>query len=273
MKLRAMSLRRTALLLGTALVTGITGFAGSSSAMSLKDAVGLVIATNPEVGVTVKDRRDIDFELSQARELSYPQIGVRLDAGFEFSENSTSDARGHDGGYWEYERRDGQVTLQQRIFDGWETDSEVERQKQRLVSAGHRIQDQGQVSALDATQVYLDVLRHTERVANAEENVRAHEETLGLVQRRAELGGGNVADVRQAEARLATARTNLNEIQGDLRDARATFQRVVGVEPADLEAVTLDNSMIAATEDESIARALQTNPKILLAQADVDVAG
>jgi adhesin transport system outer membrane protein len=140
-----------------------------------------------------------------------------------------------------------------------------------LASAGHRVQDQGQVSALDATQVYLDVLRHTERVANAEENVRAHEETLGLVQRRAELGGGNVADVRQAEARLATARTNLNEIQGDLRDARATFQRVVGVEPQDLEAVTLDNSLITATEEESVARGLTTNPKVLLAQADVRV--
>ena len=239
--------------------------------MSLKEAVGLVIATNPEVGVTVKDRRAIDYELRQARALYYPQIDVRLDAGFEFSENSTTDARGHDGGYWEKSRRDGQVTLQQRIFDGWETDSEVERQKQRLASAGHRVQDQGQVSALDATQVYLDVLRHTERVANAEENVRAHEETLGLVQRRAELGGGNVADVRQAEARLATARTNLNEIQGDLRDARATFQRVVGVEPQDLEAVTLDNSLITATEEESVARGLTTNPKVLLAQADVRV--
>jgi adhesin transport system outer membrane protein len=128
------------------------------------------------------------------------------------------------------------------------------------------------VSALDATQSYLDVLRHTERVANAEQNVSAHEDTLGLVQRRAELGGGNVADVRQAEARLATARTNLEEIQGDLRDARAVFQRIVGVEPQDLEAVTFDGTMVAASEEESVARGLQTNPKVLLAQADIQVA-
>jgi adhesin transport system outer membrane protein len=272
MKLRALSLRRTALLLGTALLTGVAGFAGSSAAMSLQDAVGLVIATNPEVGVTVKDRRAIDYELRQARALFYPQIDVRLDAGIEFAENDTTDLRGEDGGSWEYERRDAEVTLQQRIFDGFEAWSEVERQQQRLASAGQRIQDQGQVSALDATQVYLDVLRHTERVANAEENVRAHEETLGLVQRRAELGGGNVADVRQAEARLATARTNLNEIQGDLRDARASFQRVIGVDAQELEPVTLDASMIAASEEESVARGLTTNPKVLLAQADVRVA-
>ena len=53
------------------------------AALSLKDAVGLVIATNPEVGVTVKDRRAIDYELRQARALYYPQIDVRLDAGID----------------------------------------------------------------------------------------------------------------------------------------------------------------------------------------------
>jgi len=76
MKLGALSLRRTSLLLGTALLTGVAAFAGSASAMSLKDAVGLVISTNPDVGVTVKDRRAIDYELRQARALYYPQIDV-----------------------------------------------------------------------------------------------------------------------------------------------------------------------------------------------------
>ena len=50
------------------------------------------------------------------------------------------------------------------------------------------------------------------------------------------------------------------------------FQRVVGVEPQDLEAVSFDGAMIAASEEESIARSLQTNPKVLLAQAEVKVA-
>src|SRR5688572_15580815 len=181
MKLEALSLRRTSLLLGTALLTGIAGFAGAASAMTLQEAVGLVIATNPEVGVTVKDRRAIDYELRQARALYYPQIDVRLDAGAVYGENQTTDLEGDDDGRWE-DQRDAQVTLQQRIFDGFEASSEIERQKQRIVSAGHRVQDQGQVSALDATQSYLDVLRHTERAANAEENVRAHEDTLSLVQ-------------------------------------------------------------------------------------------
>ena len=132
MKLEALSLRRT-LLLGTAFLTGIAGFAGAASALTLQEAVGLIISTNPEVGVTVKDRRAIDYELRQARALYYPQIDIRLDAGIDFSENETTDTGNartnqgvHDHGRWLYGRRDAQVTLQQRIFDGFETDSEVD---------------------------------------------------------------------------------------------------------------------------------------------------
>ena len=73
MKLEAQSLRR-ALLLGTVFLTGIAGYAGAASALTLQEAVGLIISTNPEVGVTVKDRRAIDYELLQARALYYPQI-------------------------------------------------------------------------------------------------------------------------------------------------------------------------------------------------------
>ena len=81
MKLGAISLRRTTLLLSTAAMFGLTGLSTGASALTLQEAVGLVINTNPEVGVTVKDRRAIDYELRQARALYYPQIDVRLDAG------------------------------------------------------------------------------------------------------------------------------------------------------------------------------------------------
>ena len=247
--------------------------------MSLQDAVNLVINTNPEVAVTIKDRRAIDYELRQARALYYPQIDVRLDGGVDFAENSSTDQaqpqihqHNHNNGFWNMDRWDAQATLQQRIFDGWETDSEVERQKQRQISAAYRIQDQGQVTALDAVSAYLDVSRHRERVANAEANVAAHQDTLALVQTRAELGGGNVADVRQTEARLATAQTSLTEVQGDLRDATATFQRIIGVAPDTLEPATLDPSMIPEAEDVSVSKALEANPKVSLAKADVKVA-
>jgi len=270
---------RRGLLLGSILGAGMLAITGASGAqaMSLEDAVNLVITTNPDVGVTVKDRRAIDQELRQARGLYFPQIDVQLNGGPDFNENVGVDAGNFitgqnpdDNGDWKF-RKDARATLQQLIFDGFFTDSEVERQQARLKSAGNRVQDQGQVSALDAVNAYLDVLRHRERVKNAEKNVAVHEQTLALVEKRAQLGGGNVADVHQTEARLATAKTNLISIQGNLRDSEATFRRIIGEAPSDLDPAMIKDGLMGKSVDESLTKGLASNPKVLLAKADVEV--
>src|SRR5215475_2410220 len=80
---------------------------GPVQAMSLKDAIQLVLTTNPDVGVVAKDRRAVDQELRQAWGLYFPQIDVKLDAGPEFTESGSVDhppqylEQGpHDGGRW-----------------------------------------------------------------------------------------------------------------------------------------------------------------------------
>lgn len=260
---------------GTAFGVGVNG----AQAMSLKEAIQLVVTTNPTVGEQVKNRRSIDHELRQARGKYFPQIDAEFNVGPEFSENggvdhpdATLNQGPHDKGRVLL-TRNAQLSLQQTIFDGGAIDDEVERQKGRIRSQAERIQDEAQVQSLDAVQVYMDVQRHAERVTNAEENVRAHEEILGLVQKRAELGGGNIADVRQAEARLATARSSLIQIQGDLRNSQATFQRVIGQPAGELDPVTTATDMpIPADVEQSVARGLQVNPKVLLEKHDIQVA-
>ncbi|MGH6932720.1 MAG: hypothetical protein ACREEE_09860, partial [Dongiaceae bacterium] len=53
----------------TSLLLGDLG--NSAQAMSVKDAVGLAVTSNPEVGVVSNDRRAIDQELRQGRALYY----------------------------------------------------------------------------------------------------------------------------------------------------------------------------------------------------------
>ena len=81
---------RSALLLGAALGL-VLGVSGSAQAMSLKDAIQLVLTTNPEVGVVAKDRRAVDQELRQAWGLYFPQIDVKIDGGPEFTESGSVD--------------------------------------------------------------------------------------------------------------------------------------------------------------------------------------
>jgi len=271
--------RRRALLLSAAIGLGLSvmGVGSPAQAMSLKDAIQLVLTTNPDVGVVAKDRRAIDQELRQAWGLYFPQIDMKLDAGPEFTESGSVDhpptyldQGPHDGGRW-LVREDAQITLQQRLFDGFEAAAEVQRQKARQSSAAERVQDQAEVSALDAVEQYIAVLRDQARLKNAEENIKKHEDTLALVQKRAQLGGGNVADVSQAQARLQTAHSTYTDIQGQLRETQTKFLQIVGVPATDLEDVTgADFSRLPENVDLSVQKGLENNPKVRLAKHDVE---
>jgi outer membrane protein, adhesin transport system len=271
--------RRRALLLSAAIGLGLSvmGVGSTAQAMSLKDAIQLVLTTNPEVGVVAKDRRAVDQELRQAWGLYFPQIDVKLDAGPEYTESGSvdhppayDDQGPHDSGRW-LVREDAQITLQQRLFDGFEAAAEVQRQKARQNSAAERVQDQAEVSALDAVEQYIAVLRDESRLKNAEENIKKHEDTLALVQKRAQLGGGNVADVSQAQARLQTAHSTYNDIQGQLRETETKFLQIVGVPATDLEDVTgADFSRLPENVDLSVQKGLENNPKVRLAKHDVE---
>jgi adhesin transport system outer membrane protein len=133
------------------------------------------------------------------------------------------------------------------------------------------VQDQAEVSALDAVEQYIAVLRDQSRLKNADENIKKHEDTLALVQKRAQLGGGNVADVSQAQARLQTAHSTYTDIQGQLRETQTKFLQIVGVPATDLEDVTgSDLSRVPENVDLSVQKGLENNPKVRLAKHDVE---
>jgi adhesin transport system outer membrane protein len=259
-----------ATLLATAAVGAVllvNGAVAPANAASLQEVVSLAISTNPEVGEVSNDRRAIDQELRQGRALYYPQIDLRAATGVEWSDNATT-APGTET-LW---RKEGSLTLSQLLFDGWFADSEVERQTSRVKSAAYRVQESAEFVGLDAVEAYLEILRHRERVVLAEENVGVHGSRLGQVQQRAEAGGGNIADVRQAEARLANAESELVQTQGNLRDAEALFIRVVGQAPDTLDAPILPADAIPADLDSAVNSAVENSPTVAFARQDVKVA-
>jgi adhesin transport system outer membrane protein len=238
-----------------------------AAAMSLQEAVSLAISTNPEVGQVANDRRAIDQELRQGRALFYPQVDLRGATGVEYSDNSTT-APGTET-LW---RKEASLTLSQLLFDGFFADSEVQRQTSRVRSAAYRVQESAEFVGLDAVEAYLEVSRHRERVQLAEGNVATHQQRLRQVQQRAQVGAGNIADVRQAEARLANAESSLVQTQGNLRDAEALFIRVVGQAPETLEPAPLPLDAIPADIDIAVNDAVENSPTVAFARQDVRTA-
>jgi adhesin transport system outer membrane protein len=241
----------------------------SAQAMALKEAIELAISTNPDIGIVASNREAVDEELRQARGLYLPQVDVAAGIGRERTNNRATRADPNNADALTLTRQEASLTVQQRIFDGFETDSTVKREKARVESAAQRVAENSEFLALDAVGSYLEVLRQRELVRLAEENVRVHTSILDSLKQRLAGGGGSRADVAQTEARTARARATLTQTLNDLRDAEATFTRVVGQFPDSLESPEFPSAALPANLDAAVGLAGTSNPTTRIFEADV----
>ncbi len=258
-----------AALLGSALVFPL---ALSANAMTLQEAVHQAIATNPDIGIVASNREAVDQELRQARGLYLPQIDVAAGIGLENFNDTTSRAN-NNGDTEGTTRQESSITLQQRLFDGFEAGATVEREMARVESAASRVMENSEVLALDAIGVYLEVLRQRDLVRLAEDNVAYHLQVLDSQRARLEGGGGSVADVDQTEARVARAQNSLITTLQDLRDAEAVFTRIIGSFPSnDLTYPEFPAASLPTDIDGAVQLAVRNNPTTKIFEADVRTA-
>ncbi|HET6522859.1 MAG TPA: TolC family outer membrane protein [Geminicoccaceae bacterium] len=260
-----------ACLLAVSLVLAMAGGAPLAAAQTRTEAVRAALATNPEVEVVAANREAVEQELRQARALYLPQVDLRAAVGPEYTDSPGTRDRLTDGDTTLL-RSEAQLTLSQMLFDGFATRSEVRRQLARVDSAAYRVAEAAEFIALDAIEAYLDVLRNEQLVALAEENIGSHEGILGQVSRLEREGAGGIADVRQAEARLAAAQANLAQAEGNLRDARATFRRVVGAPPVDPVQPRPPVDAVPEAVEAATLLAAEYSPTVQIVRADIDVA-
>lgn len=147
------------------------------------------------------------------------------------------------------------------LFDGFLTDSEVDRHSARLESSNHRLREVAEETALESSRAYLEVLKRKELLSQAKETLYNHVRVYDQIKRRTESGLGTLASNQQAEGRLALAEVNVLTAENNLLDAEATFQRVTGeVAPEVMDFPLVDQAIMPATSDEAVKRALEKAP-------------
>jgi adhesin transport system outer membrane protein len=257
-----------------ALLGGALAFpmALSANAMTLQEAIQQAISTNPDIGIVASNREAVDQELRQARGLYLPQIDAAAGIGIEKFNDVTSRAtRGGDSE--RTTRQESSITLQQRLFDGFEAGATVEREMARVESAANRVMENSEVLALDAIGAYLEVLLQRDLVRLSEDNVAYHRQVLDAMRARLQGGGGSQADVDQTEARGARALNTLVEQLQALRDAEAVFTRIVGSFPGnDLSYPEFPAASLPADLDSAVQLAVRNNPTTKIFEADVRTA-
>ncbi len=129
---------------------------------------------------------------------------------------------------------------------------------------------EGQVLG-DAVTAYLEVWEAQQVVSVREANLRVLTQQLRAARDRFDVGAATRTDVAQAEAQLATARSNLAAAQGSLDIARELFNLAVGRYPTAMAAPgSLPN--LPASQDDAARLARQDHPAIRALQHEVAAA-
>jgi adhesin transport system outer membrane protein len=253
---------------GFAILAGIGLGVGEVEAASLQDSVAKAVSTHPRIGSLQSNRLAIDQELKQARGLYLPQVDLRAAIGPEWSDSRNT--RANDGGSRWDTRKESSIVIQQRIFDGFETENEVGQQQARSKSASFRVGESAQFTGLDAVEAHIEVLRFRALVELSKTNVEIHRGYFGRVTERTKSGAGTADEIAQAQTRTSQSEAIVAENEKGLRDAEAKYIQTVGDMPADLDSVAFPTANMPADLDNALLL-LAKNPTVKITEADVEV--
>jgi len=246
------------------------GSAVAGSGFTIFDAIKEAVRSNPGVGEAAADRRATETNLRQSQATLLPQVHIDASTGPErFNEmDITPPPQGNNQTLY---GSTASVVLRQKLFDGLSSINEIWRQAARVDASAYRVHERTELTALDAAEAYIDVVRFTRLISVAADNLAAHRKLLANVEARFKGGRSGEGDLDQARERVAAAEAQLADFQQSLDAARATYRKVVGTEPYNLRAPGRLNAM-PSSKDDALAVALKFNPTIRAAQSDVDAA-
>lgn len=239
-------------------------------AQTLPQAMQQALDVHPEIQAGVNARIAADYQLRAAKGGYLPRVDLNAGYGREGTDSSSTRAR---GGHWDtLNRGESSLRLQQMVFDGFATSSEVGRQQATVNSRAFSLLGTSERTALTVAQVYLDVLTRREFVRLAEDNLRNHERIYDQIKLRTQRGVGSGADLDQAEARLAQARNNVITEQANLADAQTNYLSAVGQEADQLERPPSFMAMLPADLNEARRQMLDNSPILRSAESDIAAA-
>lgn len=157
------------------------------------------------------------------------------------------------------------------LFDGGQTAAAVRAARQQVEAARMQFAATVHTTLLNAITAYVDVRRDERFVSLAQNNVRVIGQQVTAAKDRFEVGEVTRTDVSQAEARLASARSNLASSRGALERSRQAYLIAVGSAPGGLSQPPRLPKM-PKTEAEARAIAMRTHPQLAAARANIAAA-
>lgn len=156
------------------------------------------------------------------------------------------------------------ATMSQPLFRGGRTVAQTRQAENLVLAQRARLLATEQQVLSDAVQAYIGVIQQTELLRLNINNEQVLGRQLQATNERFRVGEITRTDVAQAESRLAGARSQRTQAEGNLQISRATFERTIGLTPGRLtNPQPLQLPVRSATDAQRLAAS--NNPTVVAA--------
>nr|WP_274426909.1 TolC family outer membrane protein [Chelativorans sp. YIM 93263] len=232
----------------------------SVSAETIMGALAKAYQNNPSLNASRAGVRVTDEDVAIAKSGMRPRISA--------------------SGSYQLERRGGNeirtgqfgLSLEQPIFDGFQTRNNVSAAESRVRAAVASLRNDELNTLFDAASAYMDVIRDRRIAALTAENLEFLEEQVRSSRSRLEVGEGTRTDVAQAESRQQAALAQLSAARAQAEASAATYRQVVGEDPGSLRMADPVTNLLPSSLNQSLAIALSEHPVIAAREHQVDAA-
>jgi adhesin transport system outer membrane protein len=249
--------------------------APSRSGGPLRVAASCAIDTNPDVAAKYQAFQASREEVEVARGGFLPRVDLNSEAARKWDQVTTRQPEGQSVTVTGLS-----VTATQLLWDGFSTQSQVDRFTHTSRTRYFEFLDATEQVALETVRAHADVARALALVRLAEENLQKHQ-TLDKRQAAGSLGGADSrGNAKQTEARRILAQSNLYTERSNLHDVMERYRRIVGMVPSTSLTIQDSSETVRSIQDSTksvapgtvIEQAVHSSPQVRAAIANLQAA-
>ena len=239
-----------------------------AQATTLREAVQQAVLTNPKIDAAQANRRANEYSFKQAKGRFLPELELNADIGQQKIDRP--EGLGPDVNDQWQDRRQATISIRQVLFDGWDRANDIYRSQAGISAASYRVLVRSEAVGLNSVEAYIDVIRHRDLFALANDNLKRHQALLRIIQERYDGGRAPIGDLQQTIERVEAAKALVAQIKVASETARAKYKNAVGVPPSALKSVSYATGIPKSVADVT-NRAVRNNPRVKEAVAETEV--
>jgi len=234
-------------------------------AISLKDSIEKVLATNPEVIAEKNNQKAFRKYIDERRGNYYPRIDIdgtleKSSTKKDYDEDNASglpDTTDEEDGY------NFGIALNQMIYDGDLTPSRVREAKHNELANKYRTRANIENVVLETITAYTGLVQYNELLALTKDMIVTNEENLEIAKEKESISG-EVLETYQVDSKLNFVKEKYLE-EKDLKSSRlSTFKRYIGSEADGSETrPSIDMSKIPTSLQKAVELAVLRNNEVL----------